>query len=287
VDDLDLYGYSVAGEESVIGMPQLDVCFDIGKAPDQFIPIQHVLLTHGHMDHAAGIAYYLSRRNFLKMTPGVVLTPPNTVEPLTQILNAWGRLDGSRIPAKIVPMRAGEEYTIKPNHIVRAFQTRHTRDSIGFTFIEQRRKLRSEYREKTGQELVELKKQGITIDVPLEIPIATYLGDTSYVDYSQLDYVANSRILITECTFFQDEHVDRADAGRHIHIEEFVPLLERMHNEHIIITHLTQRTTVGMARAMLKKRMPAELFKRVKILMDRKYRQVPQNNGNPPEQVKP
>ncbi|HML73438.1 MAG TPA: MBL fold metallo-hydrolase, partial [Anaerohalosphaeraceae bacterium] len=108
----------MAGEESVIGMPQLDVCFDIGKAPDQIIPIQNILLTHGHMDHAAGIAYYLSHRNFLKMTPGVVLTPPNTIDSLNQILQAWGRLDGSRIPAQLVPMRPGDEYKVKPNLFV-------------------------------------------------------------------------------------------------------------------------------------------------------------------------
>ncbi|MHC4258768.1 MAG: hypothetical protein ACYSUH_10480 [Planctomycetota bacterium] len=54
IDDLDVLGYSVAGEETVIGMPQLDVCFDIGKAPDQLIALNHVLLTHGHMDHAHG-----------------------------------------------------------------------------------------------------------------------------------------------------------------------------------------------------------------------------------------
>ena len=69
IDDLDIFGYSIAGEETVVGMPQLDVCFDIGKAPDQLISINHVLLTHGHMDHSAGFAYYLSQRNFSGMVP--------------------------------------------------------------------------------------------------------------------------------------------------------------------------------------------------------------------------
>ncbi|MBN2511739.1 MAG: MBL fold metallo-hydrolase [Sedimentisphaerales bacterium] len=277
LDSLDLHGYSVAGEESVIGIPQLDVCFDIGKAPDQIIPIQNVLLTHGHMDHAAGIAYYLSHRNFLKMTPGVVLTPPNTIDPLNQIIQAWGRLDGSRIPAKLVPMRPGEEYKVKPNLFVRAFPTKHTRESIGFSVIERRKKLKPEYHNLSGPELVQLKKKGVSIDSPLEIPIVTYLGDTSYVDFSQLDYVANSQILIAECTFFEDEHTDRADAGRHMHIDEFGPLLERMNNQYIVITHLTQRTTVGQAKAMLRKKLPSEVFRKIHILMDRKYRQV--DNG--------
>jgi len=278
LDGLDLLGYSVAGEESVIGMPQLDVCFDIGKAPDQIIPIQNILLTHGHMDHAAGIAYYLSHRNFLKMSPGVVLTPPNTIDSLNQILQAWGRLDGSRIPAQLVPMRPSDEYKVKPNLFVRAFPTKHTRESIGFCVIERRKKLRPEYHDLSGPELVQLKKKGVSIDNPLEIPIVTYLGDTSYVDFSQLDYVANSQILIAECTFFEDEHTDRADAGRHMHIDEFGPLLERMNNRYIVITHLTQRTTVGQARAMLRKRLPSDVFKKIYFLMDRKYRQFGDTN---------
>ncbi len=278
LDGLDLQGYSVAGEESVIGMPQLDVCFDIGKAPDQIIPIQNILLTHGHMDHAAGIAYYLSHRNFLKMTPGVVLTPPNTIDSLNQILQAWGRLDGSRIPAQLVPMRPGDEYKVKPNLFVRAFPTKHTRESIGFCVIERRKKLRPEYHDLSGPQLVQLKKKGVSIDSPLEIPIVTYLGDTSYVDFSQLDYVANSQILIAECTFFEDEHTDRADAGRHMHIDEFGPLLERMNNRYIVITHLTQRTSVGQARAMLRKRLPSDVFKKIYFLMDRKYRQFGDTN---------
>lgn len=278
LDGLDLLGYSVAGEESVIGMPQLDVCFDIGKAPDQIIPIQNILLTHGHMDHAAGIAYYLSHRNFLKMTPGVVLTPPNTIDSLNQILQAWGRLDGSRIPAQLVPMRPGDEYKVKPNLFVRAFPTKHTRESIGFCVIERRKKLRPEYHDLSGPQLVQLKKKGVSIDSPLEIPIVTYLGDTSYVDFSQLDYVANSQILIAECTFFEDEHTDRADAGRHMHIDEFGPLLERMNNRYIVITHLTQRTSVGQARAMLRKRLPSDVFKKIYFLMDRKYRQFGDTN---------
>ena len=73
IDNLDIIGYSVAAEETVVAMPQLDVCFDIGKAPDQVIPINNVLITHGHIDHAAGIAYYLSHRNFCQMKPGTIL----------------------------------------------------------------------------------------------------------------------------------------------------------------------------------------------------------------------
>jgi ribonuclease Z len=269
IDDLEIYGYSVGGEETVIAMPQLDVCFDIGKAPDQVIPISHVLLTHGHIDHAAGIAYYLSHRAFCGQSPGTVLTPPSTIEPIRQILEGWGRLDGSRIPAKLVPVSPGDEFSIKPNLVARVFPTKHTPDAVGFCLIEKRKKLKDRYRGLTGPELVDLKKQGVIIDTPIQIPLVSYLGDTHYVDYSRLDDVANSRILIAECTFFSDEHVGRADAGRHMHIDEFAPLLERMNNKHIIITHLSRRTGVGQAKKMLRKALSEATFKKITFLMDR------------------
>ena len=270
IDDLDIFGYSVGGEETVIAVPQLDVCFDIGKAPDQFIPINHVLLTHGHMDHAAGIAYHLSHRKFCGQAQGTVLTPPSTIDPIRQILDGWGRLDGSRIPVKLVPARPGDEFRIKPNLIARVFPTKHTRDAVGYAVIETRKKLKPEYDGLSGPELVKLKKQGIAIDNPVEIPLVTYLGDTQYVDFAQLEYIRTSRILIAECTFFEDEHTERADAGRHMHIDEFAPLLERMNNRHIIITHLSRRTGIGQAKQLLRETLTKGTYAKVTVLMDRK-----------------
>ncbi|MBN1124895.1 MAG: MBL fold metallo-hydrolase [Sedimentisphaerales bacterium] len=270
VDDIEIIGYSVAGEETVVAVPQLDVCFDIGKAPDQIIPINHVLLTHGHMDHAAGLAYYLSHRKFCGHTEGTVLAPVDLIPHIRQILDAWGRLDGTYVPANLVGVVPGDEYKIKPNLIARVFPTKHCRGSVGYSIIETRRKLKTEYTGLTGPQIVELKKQGFPIDNPMEIPLVTYLGDTKYVDFSSLDYVANSKVMIAECTFFFEEHLDRADAGRHMHIDEFGRLLEGLHNDHIVVTHLTQRTAIREAKAMMKEKLDKDIYDRITILMDRR-----------------
>jgi ribonuclease Z len=272
IDDLEIIGYSVAGEETVVAMPQLDVCFDVGKAPDQIIPINHILLTHGHMDHAAGIAYYLSQRNFCGQSAGTILAPQNLLGPIREIIDAWGRLDGNQIPANIVGVRPGDEYQIKPNLFARVFPTKHSPGSVGYSVIEKRKKIKPEYARLTGPQIVELKKQHIEIDYPLELPIVTYLGDTQYVDFSQLKYIAESRILIAECTFYEDEHSGRAEAGRHIHIDEFAALLSKMRNEHIIITHATQRTPMWEIRRILKDALPPEIYDRVILLMDKESR---------------
>ncbi|UCE49495.1 MAG: MBL fold metallo-hydrolase, partial [Phycisphaerales bacterium] len=242
IDNLEIIGYSIAGEETIVAMPQLDVCFDIGKAPDQIISINNVLLTHGHMDHAAGIAYYLSQRNFCSISAGTIVAPSNLLGPIRDVIDAWSKLDGNKIPAKLIGVKPGDEHQIKPNLVARVFPTKHTRGSVGFTVIEKRKKLKPEYSHLKGPQIVELKKQGIEIDYQLELPIVTYLGDTQYVDFSQLPYIADSKILIAECTFYEGEHSGRAKAGRHMHVDELATLLCNLNNEHIVITHTTQRT---------------------------------------------
>jgi ribonuclease Z len=272
IDDLEIIGYSVAGEETVVAMPQLDVCFDIGKAPDQIISINNILLTHGHMDHAAGIAYYLSHRKFCGMPAGTILAPENLLQPIRDIIKAWGWLDGNKIPAKLVGVKPGDEYQIKPNLFARVFPTKHSKGSVGFSVIEKRKKLKSEYTGLTGPQIVELKKQGVEIDYPLEIPIVSYLGDTQYVDFSQLKYIAESKILIAECTFYEDEHSGRAEAGRHMHIDDFTTLLKSLKNEHIIVTHTTLRTPMREIRKTLKNALPKDKYEKVILFMDKRPR---------------
>ena len=274
IGDLEILGYSVAGEETVVGIPQLGVCFDIGKAPEQIISISNLLLTHGHMDHAAGIAYYLSHRKFSGQSPGTVLASANLFEPISGIIDAWGRLDGNKIPANFVPMSPGDEYPIKPNLFARAFATKHSRGALGFTIIEKKKKLKEEYLGLASARIVELKKRGLEIDYIVELPIVTYLGDTRYHNFSKFDFIVKSKILIAECTFVIDEHIERALAGAHMHVDEFVKMIKDFDNEHIIITHLSRRTNIGQAKKILKEKLGEELYSRVLMLMDRKHRQV-------------
>ncbi len=272
IDGLEIIGYSVAGEETVVAIPQLDVCFDIGKAPDQIISINNCLLTHGHMDHAAGIAYYLSHRNFNGQSPGNVLAPKNLIPSIQRILDAWEQLDGNSIPANLIGVGPGDEFQIKPNLFTRVFPTKHSKGSVGFTVIEKRKRLKPEFGGLTGPQIVELKKQGIEIDNQLELPLVTYLGDTQFVDFSQLEYVKKSKILIAECTFYETDHTGRAEAGKHMHITEFAKLLESMDNKYIIVTHTTHRTPMADIRKILKDSLSEKIYQKTILFMDKRQK---------------
>ena len=145
-----------------------------------------------------------------------------------------------------------------------------TKGSVGYTVIERRKKLKPEYTKLSGPQIVELKNQGVEIDNPLDIPVVTYLGDTQYVDFSELDYIVRSKILIVECTFYVEKHVTRAEAGKHMHVNEFVKLLTDLDNKYIVVTHTTQRTSMSEVRKILKDVLPADKFDRIYLLMDKK-----------------
>ncbi len=272
LDSFDILGYSVGGEETVVAVPSLDVCFDIGKAPEELLSVNHVLLSHGHMDHAAGIAYYCSQRDFREMSPGTVLLPECLATPVERLLDCWAGIDGTRPPAHIVPMTAGQEYEIRRNLFAFAFATNHSRGSLGYTIIERRQKLKAEYLDLPGTEIARLRKNGEQITYTLNLPLVTYLGDTMSGDFEQLACVRQSRILIAECTFFEKDHHDRARAGRHYHFDQLAQLLPKMENEYILLTHLSRRTELNLARKMAYEALSEELAGRVVFLMDRPRR---------------
>ncbi len=57
-----------------------------------------------------------------------------------------------------------------------------------------------------------------------------------------------------------------------MHIDEFATLLDKMKNEHIIITHITQRTPMREIRKILKDALPKDKYDRIILLMARRSR---------------
>ena len=270
-DGFAVAGYSVAGEETVIIVPELDCVFDIGKCPREALTVNHVLLSHGHMDHAAGIVYYFAQRDFQGVENGTALVPAELVGPLEDLLRAWGRVEGHVPPHRFVGITAGDDYEVRRGLIGRAFAARHLPGALGFSLIDVRQKLKSEFLGLDGPEIVALKNKGVEITNRVEVPLVAYLGDTGKDNYSSLPHVADARVLLVECTFFDPDHLQRARAGRHIHVIDLPELLEGMNNEHIVLTHVTRRTNMAEARKTLRKVLAKGVLDRVTFLMSRKH----------------
>ena len=265
---LRVQGYSVAGEESFVQVPELDICFDVGRAARTMLTSPFVALTHGHMDHSAGIAYYFSQRHFQGMGEGTIICPAPLADPIRRLMDAWVDIEAQRTPFKVIALKPDEEVEIKPHHFLRAFPVRHPVPSLGFTVVEKRSKLREEFLGLPQQKLVDLKKSGTQITYTREVPLVAYTGDTAPGPFFKRPDVADAKILITECTFAEPGHQDKAKIGKHLHAEDIAELTRNSTAENIVLTHLSRRTHLGDVKKQLDLVIPPEHRARIHILMD-------------------
>lgn len=274
---LQLIGYSVAGEETVVQAPELGVCFDVGRCPHFALTSDIVCISHGHMDHVAGIGYYLSQRVFQGMSPGTLLVPRTLARPVERLLDAWRQLERQDTPSRVIAMEPDDVHVVRRDFIIRALATHHGSGSLGYSLVSVREKLKPEFLGRTGPELVQLKQQGVEIQYRLEVPLVTYLGDTAIrpppherVARTVFEHpdVVNAQVLLTECTFFESEHRARAKQGKHLHVEELAEVLPTLQCRHVVLLHVSRRTGLRRARALLRKRLSADQLARIVLLMD-------------------
>jgi len=261
-------GISVAGEQSVVQCPELDVTFDIGSCPKAVLASPLVALTHGHMDHAAALAYYFSQRNFQGMGAGAAVCHPDLKPALENVMKAWVAVEAQRTPHEIIALDHDQQHPIKPAHFLRAFHTNHTVPSMGYVVVEQRSKLRDEYVGLPQEKLKELKQAGTEITRQLAVPLVCYTGDTAWGKHFERDDVLHAKVLITECTFLEPGHRSRANVGKHLHLNHIVQLLEASSAEHIVLTHLSRRTNMRDVRNAIHKAVPEDQLHRLHLLMD-------------------
>lgn len=261
-------GYSVAGEETVVQIPEMNVCFDIGRCPYFALTSDVVCISHGHMDHLAGLPYYLSQRYFQGMKAGTILLPREMERVVDAMLRCWRDVERQGTPYKLIPMSPGQMYEVRRDFGIRCFATHHGGASLGYSLVSVREKLKPEYVDKTGPELAQMKKNGIQIQYRLEVPLVAYLGDTTIGPVFDEPDVQNAETLITECTFFDLDHKTKAKAGRHLHVDDFVKLLPKLKNQNIVLGHVSRRTGVGRAKRVLRKLIGEEAMSRIHLLMD-------------------
>ncbi len=267
-------GLSVAGEATVIQIPELDIVFDMGACPRAALASKFCALSHGHMDHVGALAYWCSQRVFQGMGPGKIVCDARIAADVRGMMQGFVNLERQKTPYDVVPVNPGEEVEIKNNTFLRCFATEHTCPSVGYAIVEKRTKLKDEYVGMPQDKLTELKQRGVDIVRRFEVPLIAYLGDTLPGPHLLHDYVRNAQVIVCECTFFEPEHKERAKIGQHMHVNDIAEWLGVAQCQAMVLTHISRRTHLEYARQQLEQIAGPKKAEKVFFLMDHRSNKV-------------
>lgn len=237
-----LIARAVGGVESCYQLPGLDVNLDIGRCPEGAERQSRLLLTHAHIDHAAGLPYYISLRGLYGFPPPVIYAPKESLPFLQKACAAWAQLQSDSLRCAWVGMEPGQTERLGKSWFVQAFEVDHRIDAVGYTLLQERRKLKPELAHLPGAEIGRLAKAGKPIHHVVRHPELSYTGDTTIQVFERSPSIMHSRVLILESTFVGDL-VSPTEATKrgHVHLEQVVPYAEAIQSERLLLTHFSNR----------------------------------------------
>ncbi|MBC7371954.1 MAG: MBL fold metallo-hydrolase [Bdellovibrionaceae bacterium] len=269
-DGISLKGLSLSGIRTAITLPEFSLAFDVAQGFPFLLNLKQFFISHGHLDHAAGIPYIISQKAMNRQETPNFYMPPSLVEPMDQIMKLWQKIENHQYTYNFHAVTADEEIPVKPGHFVRAFPTAHRIESFGYTLFHRQKKLAAEFQGMSQDEIVEIKKQGRELHDVQEIPLVSFTGDTQIEFLDSRPWVKKSKILLMESTYMDDKKsIQDARAWGHTHLDEIIPQLDSIESEKIVFIHLSSRYSIEEARKILASRIPARHQARVEIFPGR------------------
>ena len=258
-------GRSRAGHETFFRIRDLGIALDIGRGPDLVLAMQHVFITHAHLDHAAGIAFYAGQRRLQQLDGGTIYVPAEAEEGVRELLAIQEKLTGAGFAVTVKGVAVGEEVRFSRHHLVRGHAAPHRVAARAYELIEVRHHLREEFIGRSGDELARLRLEGVTLEEEYRRPILFYTGDTDRGLLESCAAVFKADVLMIECSFITDGHQERAALYRHIHIDDIADFADRFENDLIVLTHFSRRYSHEEIRDGIRKRLPHVLRDRIRL----------------------
>ncbi|WPU66617.1 MBL fold metallo-hydrolase [Peredibacter starrii] len=267
---LNFNGLSLAGVRTSIAIPELSLAFDLAQGLPHAIGMNHFLITHGHMDHSAGIPYVISQKAMHSHKTPHFYMPESMVEPMKEIMNQWSLIEGHQYDFQFTGLKTNEAFTLSSRYLVKTFETVHRIPSLGYSIYRRFRKLRKDLEGKASEEIAAFRQRGEDPTEERTELVVSFTGDTQIEFLDKAPEVANSKILLMEATYLNEKKtVASAKEWGHTHLDELIPRLPSIKSEKIVLIHSSARYSFEEAQSILMKRLPKTDIDRVVLFPGR------------------
>jgi ribonuclease Z len=267
IGDLRIEGWSRAGDETWFRIHPPGLALDTGRGAMQLAGAQDVFLSHGHLDHALGLPYVLSQRSLHRLVHTRVFCPEAIAEDLKLLVSAAERLEHAHYRYDIIPLRPGDRVVVGRDLAMQAFAVDHVVPTLGYHLFRGRRRLAPDYAGLPPEELIALRRQGVQTAELVEEVWLSYCGDTGPGVFDLEPRLFDSKVLMMECTFLGEEHRDKGERFKHLHLGDIAARADRFRNQAVVLHHLSRRHRVSDLRAEVARTMP-ELAPRIHFLVE-------------------
>lgn len=269
-DRYKFFGLSLSGIRTAIAMPELSFSFDLAQGYPFLFPLKKYFLSHGHLDHAAGLPYIISQKAMNSQEAGKFYMPPSLIEPMKQMMDIWSSVEGHEYKYEFIPVQSDQEFHLNEQYYMKAFPTRHRIESYGYTLFEIHKKLKAELQGLSQAEIIELRRQGIEVNELKHTPIATFSGDTTIEFLDTRPWIKKSKILFIEATYLDERKtIEQAHKWGHTHLDEIIPRLKDIESEKIVLIHISSRYSDNEIKKIIKEKIPSQFIDRIEIFPGR------------------
>jgi len=256
-NNLTLIGRSWAADSTAFCVPELSVGFDAGYVVSEK-RMDHYLISHVHNDHIHMLTHVKSRTK-----PPQFVVPSPSIPLCERYLEAAQQLSSHLTPEEYATVKwekthtyrgveAGDTFVLdkKRGLHVDVIHCDHGIPCVGYRLSLVKDKLKPEYADLPGREIGQLRQQGVPVTEPVRTTLLTFLGDThaSIFDSDDNDVVADTPILIVECSFLDPAERDRARVTHHVHWLDLVPHIRRHPDTLFVLIHFSHRYTPKYVR---------------------------------------
>lgn len=267
---ITIEGLSLAGVRTSLTLPQYSVSFDVAQGLPHAISMNHFMISHGHMDHAAGIPYIISQKAMNSHKTPKFYMPEVMIDPMEEIMNQWSKIEGHKYEYEFRGLKPGDQFEISQNFFTKTFKTVHRVPSLGYSLYRKSKKLRHELIGASREEILRLKELGEEPTEETSELMLSFTGDTQIEFLDENPEVASSKILIMETTYLDHKKpISSAKEWGHTHLDELIPRLKQITSEKILLIHSSARYSIYEAQKILSSALPDHEKERVILFSGR------------------